>query len=710
MSATAHNVVPLPLPNFGSALCLFPLPHQVGAPYFDGKDVTDFIIKWEDLTLDWSDDQRIKKIPLYSDKLIGRYLKTWPTYTGADWDEFKDSLLEEFREDDIEQQRNTETYLQNLVQEMRKETSPSVGKSRAFIFEFTERSDQLVEKAMINQHTRVILFLQAFSDRIGDKLCKRCRIDVENSATTIGVWNQLKREALKVCTKDDSQMSKLWKAKRMDESTKPQSIDKIRPAPARIIERPQEIKVPGRRKVEELDDVTQLMKELKLSQLEAQKRHDEQISFMRDVFMKSAPSPFAQQAPPYYSPNQYGNREYPPSPGNKTNIRGCYWDGRPHGRESCEELLKAISRGEVHKKGKVLYLGQEGVGDAVRVPVPTEENGKIVWQQEWVREQLLKKESVMPRANCVTVEEEDEDDSDCQLVKEEINGIPVVYIATEEADVEEKRGRSLSDEGDKENKKPRTAGPVARRTPKILKRGISTPPIKPRQDKLWATLRESVNLEELSKRTLDAPVPGVTVRELLSISPDLIQQWFGIKRVPPLGKEKPDALINSAKWKDSLKRLYACASPKCKGLIGDNEVKLEMLIDSGAELCLMSKDTFEELDIPIDLDIDWTVGSANSQRSRVYGVCHDVPVTIGGITARCRFFVLDSLSQDVILGRPWERVVRAKHDNRDDGSCYTTISDGDGNTATFCSVPSNHERNRSKARNTCKLTGKEQGQ
>ena len=70
--------------NLGSTLCLVPLPHQVGAPYFDGKDVTDFLIKWEDLTLDWSDDYRIKKIPLYSNKLMGRYLKTWPSYTGAD--------------------------------------------------------------------------------------------------------------------------------------------------------------------------------------------------------------------------------------------------------------------------------------------------------------------------------------------------------------------------------------------------------------------------------------------------------------------------------------------------------------------------------------------------------------------------------------------------------------------------------------------------
>ena len=188
------------------------------------------------------------------------------------------------------------------------------------------------------------------------------------------------------------------------------------------------------------------------------------------------------------------------------------------------------------------------------------------------------------------------------------------------------------------------AGP-AKRTPKILKRGVLTPPPnKLKQDMLWATLRESVNFEELSKRTLDAPVQGVMVIELLSISPELIQQWFGIKRVPPLTKDKPDALIKSAKWKNFLTKLYVRASPKCKGLIGDEEVKLDMLIDSEAELCLMSKNIFDKIDLPIDLDVDYTVGSANSQKIRVHGVCHNVPVTVRGITARYRFFVLENLS------------------------------------------------------------------
>ena len=94
---------------------------------------------------------------------------------------------------------------------MRKEKNPTAGRYRAFMFEFAERADQLVDRALINQHTWVFHFLQAFSDKIGNKLCKRCKIDIEDPTTTTGKWNNIRKEALKVSTKDDSQMSRLWK-------------------------------------------------------------------------------------------------------------------------------------------------------------------------------------------------------------------------------------------------------------------------------------------------------------------------------------------------------------------------------------------------------------------------------------------------------------------------------------------------------------------
>ena len=116
--------------------------------------------------------------------------------------------------------------------------------------------------------------------------------------------------------------------------------------------------------------MTHLMMEFRLRQVEVQKGHDEQMLFIKDVFTKSVASI---PQPVYVAPNQYGNREYPPLQGAyRTNLKGWYWDGKPHGRGSCENLKRAINRKEVHHKGKAMFVGQDGVGDSIRVPVPME--------------------------------------------------------------------------------------------------------------------------------------------------------------------------------------------------------------------------------------------------------------------------------------------------------------------------------------------------
>jgi len=61
----------------------------------------------------------------------------------------------------------------------------------------------------MNLYTRGLMCLQAFSDRVRDKICKHYGIDIEDAKTITNIWNDVKNEALKICTKDDSQMSKL---------------------------------------------------------------------------------------------------------------------------------------------------------------------------------------------------------------------------------------------------------------------------------------------------------------------------------------------------------------------------------------------------------------------------------------------------------------------------------------------------------------------
>jgi len=187
----------------------------------------------------------------------------------------------------------------------------------------------LVGSQVMNLHTRVLMFLQAFSDRVGDKICKRCGIDIEDAKTTANVWNDVKNEALKICTKDNSQISKLRKSKIQEESEPMKTVSKKEQRKQRM----EPMKNIANKTPNVLDEVTKMMKDLQLSQLEAQRKLEEELVFLREAFNKSS--------------------------------------------------------------------RLQGVGnDGVLVLVPYEVNGKMKWQKDWVREQ----QSQMPRALCITVE------------------------------------------------------------------------------------------------------------------------------------------------------------------------------------------------------------------------------------------------------------------------------------------------------------------
>ena len=112
------------------------------------------------------------------------------------------------------------------------------------------------------------------------------------------------------------------------------------------------------------------------------------------------------------------------------------------------------------------------------------------------------------------------------------------------------------------------------------------------------------------------------------------------------------------------------------------------------------------MEIPIDTDIHWRIDTYDSKTNAKLdehgpiGICHEVSVDIGGVDVKQPIFIVEHCNNDLILGRPWERMVRAEYINEDDGSFTVWIKSLDGSRIVqFCGVKAEHERNREFVRN-----------
>src|SRR5258705_5070975 len=89
----------------------------------------------------------------------------------------------------------------------------------------------------------------------------------------------------------------------------------------------------------------------------------------------------------------------------------------------------------------------------------------------------------------------------------------------------------------------------------------------------WEELRKEANITTINDKLMETVIP-IELKELLSISPDLISHWFGVKRVPPLQLKEKDLKeafeVSAVKWISKADEpLFTCATPRCKGNVED---------------------------------------------------------------------------------------------------------------------------------------------
>ena len=286
----------------------------------------------------------------------------------------------------------------------------------------------------------------------------------------------------------------------------------------------------------------------------------------------------------------------------------------------------------------------------------------------------------------------------------------IVEVSPETVGTAQNSPEPQDDANDAESKEEK---PQPKKTRKVRKTGVQ------QWWKVPLKLRAEAQPEWMVDKILYHAINKIRVRELLGLSLDLLREIWGIRRLPPLNKTTIQSTqvadiglgstvaTTSAEGPESLpgvqvevhtirglKELYACASPTVKEKI-EGKLKVKMLIDSGSEIWVMSRDLYERAKglLPVHTEIGCFIGLVNSTTDKVFGVCHSVAVEVSGIEIPVPVFNLEGASQEFILGRTWDRLERAQHDNRQDSSLDNSITSlDDRKKATFCAVADRTDR------------------
>ncbi|CAM6091095.1 unnamed protein product [Calypogeia fissa] len=130
-------------------------------------------------------------------------------------------------------------------------------------------------------------------------------------------------------------------------------------------------------------------------------------------------------------------------------------------------------------------------------------------------------------------------------------------------------------------------------------------------------------------------------------------------------------------------------------LVGVNGT-IRALLDSVAEVNLMTKEVYDKGKWAVDCDIKWNLNSINAMRNVLWGACPDIKIKIGNVIEPINIFVHNNLPYPLILGQPFITESRMETKVLDDVTHVAKIKSRDNvrmiQFATVC--PGNHRNRR----------------
>jgi hypothetical protein len=153
----------------------------------------------------------------------------------------------------------------------------------------------------------------------------------------------------------------------------------------------------------------------------------------------------------------------------------------------------------------------------------------------------------------------------------------------------------------------------------------STPAVPSQNPKfrLASELNQNINTSDIGEKIMNTSVQ-LSVREILAVSSDLSNYLHDQtrKRRIPIEPIEPGISTTSASTNQSVisadvnhintRTFYACPSGRAK-VTFDSQMQVTALLDDGSELNLLPRRIYEQLDLPIDTEIDWRINGYDTK-------------------------------------------------------------------------------------------------
>jgi len=199
-----------------------------------------------------------------------------------------------------------------------------------------------------------------------------------------------------------------------------------------------------------------------------------------------------------------------------------------------------------------------------------------------------------------------------------------------------------------------------------------------------ARKRGDISEDVVMKNVLDATIK-LDLQTFLAIAPAIEKRFFGRWQMKDGSSAAPSANLKKMSAglgryiesdKDSVRFLTA-DTPKVNVTVRGASQKgtMQALIDSGAELSVINKKEALELGLPISHDYKLNINGAIGDSAKVWGCCENVVLTIAGKPFVTNIWVMEGLTNPLILGNPFAIDSNLKVSWSSNGSCRVKLID-----------------------------------